>query len=576
MSENLERRKILPLFFRSDRTDSMTVRSALVAFISFGATLALSTGGVFFLSPKSAEAKTFRNVFIHAVQTAGTTTSEDFIEIQNDEECALDLSDWKLRKRTASGSESSIKAFGDTSILPPGETLLWANSTNGFADALRATEKSTATLTDNNSLALIDVDDTIVDSISWGTVNKPFRSDEPNVRNPKANEMIIRSSKSDMPTIETTILPTGHTFDRASLDFCGVSKDRAGSAIVVLSEILANPTGDESTREFIEIENRSKNQFDLSGWKLRDASKTGKYIFPSESSIAPNTFLTIFRSDFIFALNNSAETVSLEDSTGATADSVSWEKTRENVSLARDESRWRNTKFLTPGEANRFGNDPSAKTSVPKTGFAKISIPFSASIKDKDRDKTKVVWDFGDGHKSYKKDTAHTFAKTGRYTVKLTYTDGISDKTKTFRIKIEKYVAPKVRIVSLVPNPQGADTGREYLLIQNKSKKEVDLKGWSIATKSKFTTKNFVNHKITESVTIKPGTSVRITREHAAFTLGNTRQYLELRDPQGKAVQRIHYKLDKSAPDDAEFFKIPDHSWEWRLPAPLDAATSVQ
>ena len=556
----------------------MTARSALVTLMPLGATLALSIGGVFFLSPESAEAKTFRNVFIRAVQTAGATASEDFIEIQNDEDCALDLSDWKLRKRTTSGRESSVKAFGDEDILPPGETLLWANSTNGFADTLRATEKSTTTLTDNNSLALIDADDTVVDSLSWGTVDKPFQSDEPNIRNPEAHEMIIRSSKSDMPAIEGTTLPTGHTFDRASLDFCGASKDHASDARVVLSEILANPSGDESTREFIELENRSEKAVDLSGWKLRDASKTGKYIFPSESAIAPRAFLTLFRSDFVFALNNSTETVTLEDATGATSDTVSWDKTHENISLARDGSRWRNTKFLTPGETNRFGNDPSAKTSVPKTGFAKISISFSASIKDKDRDKTKVVWDFGDGHKSYKKDTTHTFAKTGRYTVKLTYTDGISDKTKTFHVKIEKYTAPKVRIVSLVPNPKGADTGREYLLIQNKSKKEVDLKSWSIATKSKFTTKHFVNHKITESVIIKPGASVRLTREHAAFTLGNTRQYLELRDPQGKAVQHIRYKLDKSAPDDAELFKLPNHPWEWRLPipTPLDATASVQ
>ena len=557
----------------------MPVRTALSAFIQLAALFALSVGGVFFVIPKVEAKESSWNVFIHTVQTAGTTTSEDFVEIYNSEDCALDLSDWKLRKRTASGSESSVKVFGDTSsVLPPGETFLWANPTNSFADTIRAAEKSTATLTDNNSLALIDADDTLIDSLSWGTVDKPFRSNEPNIRNPDTNEMIVRSSKTDTPTIERTVLPNGKAFDHTFADFCGVSKDRANDARVVLSEILANPTGDESTREFIELENRSERQVDLSGWKLRDASKTGKYTFPSESAIAPRAFLTLFRSNFVFALNNSAETVTLEDATGATADSVSWNKTREDISLARDESRWRNTKFLTPDKANRFGNDPSAKTSVPKTGFAKIPIDFTASIKDKDRDKTTVVWDFGDGHKSYKKDTVHTFAKTGRYTVKLTYTDGVVDKTKTFHINIKKYSAPKVRIVSLMPNPQGTDTGREYLLIQNKSKKEVDLKGWIIATKSKFTTKRFVNHKITESLIIKPGASVRLTREHAAFILCNTRQYLELRDPQGKTVQHIHYKLDKSAPNDAEFFKIPDHPWEWRLPTPtpLDATASVQ
>ena len=557
----------------------MTVRTGFSASIRRIAFLALSIGGVFLITPQRAEAKESSwNVFIRAVQTEGNTTHEDFIEIQNDEACILNLSDWKLRKRTESGAEYPIKTFNETKvILPPGETLLWANSEKGFADTLHASEQSSETIAnDNNAIALIDANNTIVDSLSWGAVNKPFRSGEPNVRNLEAHEMIIRSSKTDAPTIEEAILPKGKTFDHTSADFCGVSTDHAGDARIVLSEILANPSGDESKEEFIELENRSAKQVDLSGWTLRDASKTGKYIFPAGSAIEAHAFLTLSRTDFVFALNNSDETVTLEDATGTVSDTVSWEITHENVSLARDGSAWRATKFLTPGAANRFGNDPSAKTSVPTKGFAKIPLEFTAKVRDKDRDTTKVVWDFGDGHKSYKNNTTHTFAKTGRYTVKLVYTDGIADKTKTFHVKIEKYTAPKIRITSLVPNPQGVDTGNEYLVIQNKSKKEVDLKGWSIATKSKFTTKHFVNHKITESLIVKPNESIHLTREHAAFTLGNTRQYIELHDPQCKIVQRIHYKLDKSAPDNAELFKLPNHAWEWRNPTLIiDNATEA-
>lgn len=550
----------------------MLVHTAFFAYARPLVLFALSIGGVFFVIPKVGAKESSLNVFMRAVQTAGDTASEDFIEIRNDGDCALDLSGWKLRKRTGSGSESSVKVFGDSSsVLPPGETLLWANSANDFANARHATESSTATLTNNNSLALLDPDDTIIDSLSWGAVSKPFRSDEPNIRNPAAHEMIVRASKSDAPAIEETVLPTGEIFDHASADFCGASKDHASDARVVLSEILANPTGDESAREFIELENRSEKRVDLSGWRLHDASKTGRYIFPSESAIAPRAFLTLFRADFVFALNNSSETVTLEDATGAVSDTVSWEATHEDISLARNGSEWRATKFLTPGAANRFGNDPSAKTSAPKKGFARIPLEFTAKIHDEDRDKTEVVWDFGDGHKSYKKSTTHTFAKTGRYAVKLTYTDGIVDKTKTFHVKIEKYTAPKVRVVSLVPNPRGADTDREYVVIQNFSKKTVNLKGWGIATKSKFTTKRFVNHKITESLTMKPGESIHLTRKHAAFTLGNTRQYIELRDPQGKTVQKFRYKLDKRAPEDAEFFKSPNNPWEWRDALPLDA-----
>ena len=551
----------------------MTARAALSAIVQHGALLTGALGGAFFVSADIAEAReTSPNVFIRSVQTEGNTTHEDFVEIRNDEDCALDLSGWKLKKRTKSGAEYSIKSFDKTAaILPPGETLLWANSENNFADTLHASEQSGETIAnDNNALALIDTDDIVVDSLSWGTVGKPFRNDEPNVRNLKAHEMIVRLSKFDAPTIEKTILPKGKTFDHTSVDFCGASRDHAGDARIILSEILANPSGDESKEEFIELENRSAKRVDLSGWTLRDASKTGKYVFPAGSAIEANSFLTLFRADFVFALNNGDETVSLEDATGTVSDHISWKTAHENISLARDEDRWRATKFLTPGEANRFGTDPSAKTSVPKKGFAKVPIEFFARIKDRDGDTTKVVWDFGDGHKSYKEKTSHVFEKTGKYTVKLSYTDGVADKTKTFHVKVEKYTAPKIRIVSLVPNPKGADTGNEYLLIQNQSKKTVDLKNWSVATKSKFTVKRFVNHRITGSLLVKPKGTIRLTRKHAAFTLGNTRQYLELRDPQGKTVQRIRYKLDKSAPDDAEFFKSSDGRWQWNIPAEID------
>jgi hypothetical protein len=353
------------------------------------------------------------------------------------------------------------------------------------------------------------------------------------------------------------------------------NQERCGNATprVLLSEVLANPTGDESQGEFIELENTSENDIDISGWTLRDASKTGKFSFPTRTTISAGAFLVIFRTEFTFAMNNTAETVTLEDSCDAARDSVSWKTARENITLARDGTRWRNTKFLTPGEINRFGNDPSTKTKIPKQGFVGIPLSFSTKVTDLDRDPIKVTWNFGDGHRSYIKETSHTFTKKGRYTVTLTATDGIADTEKTFRVEIKKYEAPKVRVTSLVPNPEGKDTKNEYLVIENRSKKEVNLKGWKIATKSKRTTKKFVNHTITKDFVIKPGASKKLTAKYAAFTLGNTRQYLELRDPRGKTVQSLRYKLEKSAPENAEFFKIPNQPWQWRNPLPLDTKT---
>lgn len=533
--------------------------------------LSFAIGSAFFVSREEAAAKTY-DVFISRVQIEGENADADFVEIKNRENCALDLSGWKLRKRVSSGTESSIKVFdGEHAFLPPGETFLWANSKNDFSKSVQAHQESSAVLTDHNSLALFNSDETLIDSLSWGTVSHPFRNDEPNIENPEKNHTIVRSSKASAPSIEKTELPKGNTFDRDAIDFCGVSKDRANNSGIVLSEILADPPGDESKQEFIEIENQGEKSIDLSGWTLHDASKTGKYVFPEGSPLNANSFLVITRATFVFALNNTDETVTLKDVKGETADVVSWDKTKENIALARNGSRWRATKFQTPWETNRFGNDPETKKmSVPKKGFAGIPITFTAKIIDLDRDETKVTWDFGDKRKSYKKDTSHTYKKKGKYTVTLTATDGVADTIKTFHIDIKNYEAPIVRITSLVPNPAGADTGNEYLVITNKSKKEIDLKGWSIATKSKTKTKSFVNHRITKSFIIQPGEVKKLTKKYAAFTLGNTRQLLELRDPRGKTVQKLRYKLETAAPENAEYFKEPDQPWQWRNSLPLD------
>lgn len=522
-----------------------------------------------FLFPPSAHAKT-SDIFIRSVAINGTSANEDFVEIRNGNDCAINLDGWKLRKRTASGTESSIKVFdGARTIVPPDTSFLWANSSNGFATRLNADDMSTATLSINNALALFDANDTLIDSLLWGTVSKPFRTEDILLANPAINEIIAHDTKNADPKIRALETPKNNSEkSENNSPLCGVSADRANDSNIILSEILANPSGDEGESEFIELENTSDSPKDLSGWKLHDASKTGVYAFPENTKLLSGEFFIIYRSTFSFALNNGAESLSLLDGNGDIADTISWTSAREDISLARDGAKWRNTKTLTPREANIFGNDPEATTKFPKKGYANIPLEFSVKAKDKDRDPTKVTWNFGDGHKSYKAKTTHTFEKTSTYAASVTITDGVADIVKTFSIKIEKYRAPEIRIVALVPNPEGRDTDTktgEYLLIENRSKKSVNLKGWSIATGA--SKKKLVNHPVREDFIIPSGATKKLIRGNSLFSLGNAKATIELRDPRKKRAQEIHYEYTngKSAPDNAEYFKAKGKSWAWRL-----------
>lgn len=110
------------------------------------------------------------HIVVSEIRLTGGTgkTTEDFIELYNPGNSAVDLSGWKLRKRTASGAESSIRVFPDGSSIAARGFFLWASSDKGYAASIGADVESAATIAGNNSVALENKDGLIVDSVAWG------------------------------------------------------------------------------------------------------------------------------------------------------------------------------------------------------------------------------------------------------------------------------------------------------------------------------------------------------------------------------------------------------------------------
>ena len=147
---------------------------------------------------------------------------------------------------------------------------------------------------------------------------------------------------------------------------------------IYLNEILPNPEKD-SNDEYIEIANGENEPVDLIGWMIRDASKTGKYVFKEEVIIDPGEYFTIYRPLSKLALNNSAESVTLFNPQGEIISSVSWDKSIKNSSYNFDGKNWRWSKYLTPGEENKFDSEPSVKIERPKHAYKNLYTEFSAS-----------------------------------------------------------------------------------------------------------------------------------------------------------------------------------------------------
>lgn len=297
----------------------------------------------------------------------------------------------------------------------------------------------------------------------------------------------------------------------------------------------------------------------MAGWQLHDASKAGKYIFPENISIKAKEYLAIFKSSFKFALNNSGdESVALLDPAEREISKVEYKGSKQNVSYNFNGSAWHWSRFLTPGKTNIFNNEPYGTLKIDKNIFINVYADFFVSVGDLDGDKIKVSWDFGDGHKSYLQKTRHKYNTKGFFNGSVKLSDGNEDVVKNFIVDVKSFPHPDVHIISLNANPAGNDSENETIIIENKSKKKLNLKGWSIATGWKKMT----NHLIKEDLILKKKQKIEITREIASFTLNNKKAKIELRYPDGKVAYKVKYKKEAGVKEGEVYQKIVG-GWGW-------------
>ena len=491
-------------------------------------------------------------ILITRVQIAGDAINDEYVEITNAGTASVNLAGYQLAKETSSCKEQSIilNTSKFVGILAPGKTLRIAHPDARVDHADLLYSNKSTTLAADNTILLSDKSKTVIDTLGYGKACDFEGSPAPN---PAKNEQLARRKSG------TVYQDTGDN----SADFViegrvlPPSPSASSATTVRLNEFLPNPSGGENLSEYIELYNYGSAMVDLRGWMLHDASQTGKYTFATSTPVKPHEFLVLYRTTFVFALNNDRETISLFDPSGTIIDTATSGTAAEDVSYDFDGTDWHWSRILTPGSANHLNSLPVSETSVPDEAYAGIAEDFSAESRDPDGDSVKYVWDFGDDHKSSLQNTTHTYDDTGKYTVTLTINDGSETDTKTFTVSVDTYPRPKVRIIALMPNPPGKDTGNEYIELKNFSKKTVRLKGWKIATKTPKG-KSFSNHIILSKITIKPGETKKITYNDCRFTLNNTATKIALRTPDGHTLQTLRYSREKSAGEGDLYAHLPD------------------
>ncbi len=335
---------------------------------------------------------------------------------------------------------------------------------------------------------------------------------------------------------------------------------------ILINEILPNPEGDEKEKEFIEIYNPNNQDVNLKNWRLRDGSSKGVYIFQDSVKIKSKKYFVIYRSKFNFSLNNSGgEEIKLIAPNGRIKSLVHYESAKENVSYNFDSTRnyWRWSQFITVNSKNRFNHLPTFKIKKPKNIYKNVFAKFELDkLHDKDKDKVKIIWNFGDGHKSYLEKTKHKYVKSGKRRIRLIIKDGSEKIIKEFSVKIKKYPKYKLKIVGFMPNPMGKDLGKEVIFIKNEDKKTINLINYKIGT-GKYKNK-ITEHPFYDKIEIRAGEIKKITNKNICkFNLLNTSGVVQLIYPNAKIADEIYYNKEKILPNEI-YYLNKNKKWSWR------------
>lgn len=523
---------------------------------------------VFFVIPGGSLAD--GKIIINEVQIQGENGEAyfDFIELKNIGNEKENLRGYRLVKRTKEGTnDSSLKSWTSDEYIESGEYYVWACNKSEYHSLIAADTSTSSYIAEDNGVALrkgpINSGE-IIDTLGWGKCANDFCK-KLLLDNPKKGESMGRDEDKNNFLIFNNPTP-GYKNEMMKVI---IVKDE--EVTLRINEIFPNPSQKGEENEFLEIYNYGYKEIPLKNVILRDRNKkecpldifadsleSGKYLIV-ENKKNDKCKITVHNSKGEFELcvkdncdKSSIYKVSFSESA----------KTDASFNFY-NEKKWRWSIFLTPGKENIFNNLPEEKkTSIPKEAYTNIYAEFFVRVADADGDKVKVTWDFGDGHKSYKAETRHKYEKQGKYKGNLKISDGSEDVIKEFTIRVEDYPERKARIVAINANPVGKDTEGESITVLNKSKKKINLNGWSVATG--VSSKKLSNHPINDDLEIKPGKTGEITRDICALTLNNKKGVVELRYPGGEVTHDIKYKKEnKESIEEGEVYEKKGEKWVW-------------
>jgi len=233
------------------------------------------------------------HLLISQIQLAGETSTDEFVELYNPTNSAINVADWKLVKKTSSGSQSNlVSAFPTGTNIGPHKYFLITHKT-GYKGAVSADTTysgSSYSVAADNTVILSDGSGVVIDKVGFGEA-KDFEI--ASATNPDAGQSLKRQGWENGAMQDTDNNQNDFTSGASSprnSSYGGVYVPPAqsqsssstppnypappSSSNFEKGQLLINevyPVADAGEKEWIELYNPSASPLSLDGWTIEDA-----------------------------------------------------------------------------------------------------------------------------------------------------------------------------------------------------------------------------------------------------------------------------------------------------------------
>lgn len=358
------------------------------------------------------------SVVISRIQVAGAatgTSAEEYVSLYNNTSQDINVTGWCLTSNLSKIScfttldtrtELYISAYSSILVMNPTlEAIIKSTQPTFRADAL-FTSSASALAATNGSLQIIDKQTQIIDTVGWGTGVANTKAVTGNIPAGKVikrisqNANILKDTKNNNLDFEITsmdgVYPGGGMYEYVQSDLClntaeidsvippGFMQDDSGNCFkdlcmnipglqtlvprgytaqggdcvlvqISITELLPNPAGTDTGKEFVELYNPNAYSTNLGGYSIQLSTSTKKYIFPESIEIDSGGYTFFSDSQLGFSLPNTSSVVRLYAPDGSLVhETVSYSSPKEDMAWALLNNGWQYTSVLTPGAPNEL------------------------------------------------------------------------------------------------------------------------------------------------------------------------------------------------------------------------------